>query len=121
MQLHAVAGAHHPPVPPVVAIEACTLPARLPRAAGAESWRHHRRRWELEAAAAGRVISRAMVESVGELWGQQGASKQRREGGMVAAALERAIVQDLVADIVAELLALSGHGHGTGCRKRLCF
>jgi hypothetical protein len=42
---------------------------------------------------------------------------------MVAAALERAIVQDLVADLVSGLLAQSGrgHGHGAGCRKRLCF
>ncbi|CAN6289619.1 unnamed protein product [Urochloa humidicola] len=114
LRLHAV---HHL-VPPA------GVPLRLlPRAAGAESLRHHRRRWELEAAAAGRVISRAMVESVGEaMWGPpQGGDGQRRERTMVAAALERAIVADLVADLLAELLALSGRGHGAGCRKRLCF
>ncbi|CAL4930714.1 unnamed protein product [Urochloa decumbens] len=116
LRLHAV---HHL-VPPVVAAGA---PVRLPRAAGAESWRHHRWRWELEAAAAGRVISRAMVESVGEaMWGPpQGGDEQRKERGLVAAALERAIVQDLVADLLTELLAMSGRGHGHGCRKRLCF
>ncbi|CAL4922382.1 unnamed protein product [Urochloa decumbens] len=120
---HAV---HHL-VPPVVAavVEAGGAPAWLPRAAGAESWRHHRRRWELEAAAAGRVISRAMVESVGEaMWGPPlgGNNEQRRERDMVAAALERAIVDDLVADLLTDLLAQSGRGHGaTGCRKRLCF
>ncbi|TVU47263.1 hypothetical protein EJB05_06856, partial [Eragrostis curvula] len=120
---HAVVAAvvHHAPDPPVAATtdhQACTLPARLPRAAGAESWRHHRRRWELEAAAAGRVIRRATTESVGEAaWGQQG--EQRWECGMVAAALERAVLQDLVGDVVSELLAQAGHGGG--CRKRLCF
>ncbi|PAN49934.1 hypothetical protein PAHAL_9G486000 [Panicum hallii] len=113
LQLRAV---HHP-VP---------LVAGMPRSAGAESWRHHRRRWELEleAAAAGRVISRAMAESAGEaMWGPQGGDERRRERAMVAAALERAIVQDLVADLVSGLLAQSGrgHGHGAGCRKRLCF
>jgi hypothetical protein len=101
----------------------------MPRAAGAESWRHHRRRWELEAAAAGRVISRATAESVGEaiMWGppQQGdGGEQRRERGRVAAALERAMVEDLVAELLTDLLAQSGRGHGGsggGCRKRLCF
>jgi len=112
-QLRAV----HSPVP---------LVAGLPRSAGAESWRHHRRRWELEAAAAGRVISRAMVESAGEaMRGPQGGDEWwRRERAMVAAALERAIVQDLVGDLVSGLLAQSGRGHGhgaAGCRKRLCF
>ena len=115
LQLHAVVGVHHHPV---AAIEA-GAPARLPRAAGADSRQHHRRRWELEAAAEGRVVSRAMVESVGEVWGQGGAADQRWECGRVASALERAIVQDLVADIVAELLAQSGHS--AGCRKRLSF
>ncbi|CAN6306827.1 unnamed protein product [Urochloa humidicola] len=119
LRLHAV---HHL-VPPAVAavVEAAGAPVRLPRAAGAESWRHHRRRWELEAAAAGRVISRAMVESVGEaMWGPP-TNEQSRERGMVAAALERAIVQDLVAELLTDLLAMSGRGHGAGCRKRLCF
>ncbi|CAN6295297.1 unnamed protein product [Urochloa humidicola] len=121
LRLHAV---HHL-VPPVAAIEAS--PLRLPRAAGAESWRHHRRRWELEAAAAGRVISRAMVESVGDaMWGpppqgRASGDEQSRERGMVVAALERAIVQDLVAELLTDLLAMSGRGHGAGCRKRLCF
>lgn len=111
----------------VVGIEASRtlLLPRLPRAAGAENWRHHRRRWELEAAEAGRVISRATAESAGEaMWGQQqGAGERRRECGMVAAALERAILHDLVCDVVAELLPLpqSGVIHGAGCRKRLCF
>jgi hypothetical protein len=110
---HAAVGAHH--LPASAPAEAGTLPARLPRA---ESWRLHRRRWELEAAAAGRVINRAMVESVSEAWGQ------RWECGWVAAALEPAILQDLVTDVVAELLAQSGyHGHGdaAGFRRRLCF
>ncbi|KAG2541208.1 serine/arginine repetitive matrix protein 1-like [Panicum virgatum] len=114
-QLRAV----HSPVP---------LVAGMPRSASAESWRHHRRRWELEAAAAGRVISRAMVESAGEaMRGPQGGNEWwRRERAMVAAALERAIVQDLVGDLVSGLLAQSGRGHGhghgaAGCRKRLCF
>ncbi|KAJ1297387.1 hypothetical protein BS78_01G371800 [Paspalum vaginatum] len=105
----------------------------LPRSAGSESWRHHRRRWEQEAAAAGRVIGRAMAESVAEamMWvqqqqpPQQGGARddeaQRCERGWVAAALERAIAQDLVADLVDELLAQSGHGTAGGCRKRLCF
>ena len=71
-----------------------------------------------------------MVESVGEVWGQ-GAGEERWEAGLVGAALERAILQDLVWDVVAELLAQSGRdalapfGHGGGggamCRKRLCF
>ncbi|KAL6644976.1 hypothetical protein ACP70R_016584 [Stipagrostis hirtigluma subsp. patula] len=122
LHLHAVGNVYRDPVPPpVVAVEAASRPARLPRAAVAESWRHHRRRWELEAAAAGRVISRAMVESVGDVWGHGAAGEQRREAAMVGAALERAILQDLVADVVAELLAQFGHGHGGGCRKRLCF
>lgn len=110
LHLHAV----HYPVPLLVG---------MPRSAGAESRRHHRRRWELEAAAAGRVISRAMVESVGEaMWGPpQGDDEQRRERGRVAAALERAIVEDLVADLLTDLLAQSGRGLGTGCRKRLRF
>ncbi|WVZ56742.1 hypothetical protein U9M48_007231 [Paspalum notatum var. saurae] len=115
------------PVPPLVS------GGGLPRSAGSESWRHHRRRLEQEAAAAGRVIGRAMVESVAEamMWAQvhqqqQGGvardddEAQRCERGWVAAALERAIAQDLVADVVAELLAQSGHGTGR-CRKRLCF
>ncbi|OEL21205.1 hypothetical protein BAE44_0017774 [Dichanthelium oligosanthes] len=116
LQLHAV---HYGGMPLVVG---------MPRSAGAESWRHHRRRWELEAAAAGRVISRAMAESAGEaMWGPQGQGgagddEQRRERAGVAAALERAIVQDLVADLLSELLAQAGRGHGgTRCRKRLCF
>jgi len=110
LQLRAV----HSPVP---------LVAGMPRSAGAESWRHHRRRWELEAAAAGRVISRAMADSAREaMWGPQGGDEGRRERAMVAAALERAIVQDLVADLLSELLAQPGRGHGAaGCRKRLCF
>ncbi|XP_002467949.2 nascent polypeptide-associated complex subunit alpha, muscle-specific form [Sorghum bicolor] len=117
LPLHAV----HYPVPLVVGMP--------PRSAGAESWRHHRRRWEQEAAAAGRVISRATAESVGEaiMWVRQqqgqlgGAGDDER--GRVAAALERAIVHDLVADLVAELLQAQsgGHGAGSGCRKRLCF
>jgi hypothetical protein len=70
-----------------------------------------------------------MVESVGEVWGQ-GSGEERSEAGLVGAALERAILQDLVWDVVAELLAQSGRdaqppfGHGGGgamCRKRLCF
>uniref|UniRef100_A0A0A9DHX5 DUF3741 domain-containing protein n=1 Tax=Arundo donax TaxID=35708 RepID=A0A0A9DHX5_ARUDO len=118
LQPLAVVGVHHHPVPAAVSAIEAGAPARLPRE---ESWRHHRRRWELEAAAAGRVISRAMVDSVGEVWGHGGAGEQRWESGRVAAALESAIMQDLVADIVAELLPHSGHGHGAGCRKRLCF
>jgi len=115
LPLHAV----HYPVPPLV--------VGMPRSPGAESWRHHRRRWEQEAVAAGQVISRATAESVGEaiMWvrqqqGHGGAGDDER--GRVAAALERAIVQDLVADLVAELQEQSGgHGAGSGCRKRLCF
>nr|CAB3500992.1 unnamed protein product [Digitaria exilis] len=114
LQLHI-----HCPVPVVVG---------MPRSAGSESWRHHLRRWEMEAAAAGRVISRAMAESAGEatMWGaaaqQQGDhDEQSRERGRVAAALEGAIVQDLVAELLSDLLALSGHGGRAGCRKRLCF
>lgn len=110
---HAV---HHLPVPLAVGLP--------PRSAGSESWRHHRRRWEQEAAAAGRVISRATAEAT--MWAQQQGDEddeQRCERGRVAAALERAIAQDLVADIVGELLAQSsGHGsNGIRCRKRLCF
>ncbi|KAL6901988.1 hypothetical protein ACP4OV_004864 [Aristida adscensionis] len=113
---------HSAPAPVVaVDVEAAGARARLPRAAGAESWRHHRRRWELEAAAAGRVISRAMVESVEDVWGHGHSGEQRREAGMVATALERAVLEDLVAGVVAELLVQPGHGHGAGCRKRLCF
>jgi hypothetical protein len=110
----AAVGAHHLPEAPAAAhAEVCALPARLPRA---ESWRLHRRRWELEAAAAGRVINRAMVESVSEAWGQ------RWEGGWVAAALEPAILQDMVTDVVAELLAQAGyHGDAAGFRRRLRF
>jgi hypothetical protein len=96
----AAVGAHHHH--PAVPAEACTLPARLPRA---ESWRRHRRWWELEAAAAGRVISRATAESVGEVWGQQAGGAAEWECGWVAAALERVILQDMVSDVVAELLA----------------
>ncbi|KAF8683940.1 hypothetical protein HU200_044888 [Digitaria exilis] len=114
LQLHI-----HCPVPVVVG---------MPRSAGAESWRHHRRRWEMEAAAAGRVIRRAMAESAGEatMWGaaaqQQGDDdEQSRERGRVVATLEGAIVQDLVAELLSDLLALSGHGGRAGCRKRLCF
>jgi hypothetical protein len=110
----AAVGAHHHH--PAVPAEACTLPAR------AESWRHHRRRWDLEAAAAGRVISRATAESVGEVWGQQRAGGAAEwECGWVAAALERVVLQDMVYDVVAELLAQSGRSHGAGCRKRLLF
>lgn len=114
LQLHA---AVHYPVPVVVG---------MPRSAGAESWRHHRRGWELEAAAARRVISRAMVESarVEAMWLAQGGTggddEQSRERGRVAAALERAIVHDLVAELLTDLLAQPGHGRA-GCRKRLCF
>ncbi|CAM0872950.1 unnamed protein product [Alopecurus aequalis] len=116
-ELHAVAMYHHPA--PVAANEG--LPRWTPSAT--ESWRH-RRRWGLQDA--GR--SRAMVESVGEVWGQ-GAGEERWEAGLVGAALERAILQDLVWDVVAELLGQSGqdaqapfgHGGGAMCRKRLCF
>lgn len=119
-ELHAVAMYHHP----VVAVESI---ARwiLPPLAESEGWRH-RRRWDLEAPA-GR--SRAMVESVGEVWGQ-GAGEERCETVRVGAALERAILHDLVGDVVTELLAQSGRavrapygGHSSGamCRKRLCF
>ncbi|KAM0854711.1 hypothetical protein ACQ4PT_050264 [Festuca glaucescens] len=115
-ELHAVAMYHHPA--PVAAVEG--IPRWTPSVAAAESWRH-RRRWGLQTA--GR--SRAMVESVGEVWGQ-GAGEERWEAGLVGAALERAILQDLVWDVVAELLAQSqapfgGHGGGAMCRKRLCF
>uniref|UniRef100_J3LN92 DUF3741 domain-containing protein n=1 Tax=Oryza brachyantha TaxID=4533 RepID=J3LN92_ORYBR len=121
-ELHAVAMYHHP----VVAIEAIPrwMPPLLP-SSEIISWRH-RRRWGLEAAASGR--SRAMAESVGEVWGQ-GADEERHEAGRVGAALERAILHDLVGDVVAELLtqppphpSSSGHGAGAAmCRKRLVF
>ncbi|KAM0875234.1 hypothetical protein ACQ4PT_036924 [Festuca glaucescens] len=119
-ELHAVAMYHHPA--PVAAVEG--VPRWTPSVAEAESWRH-RRRWGLHAS--GR--SRAMVESVGEVWGK-GTGEERWEAGLVGAALERAILQDLVWDVVAELLALSGrdvqapfggNGGGAMCRKRLCF
>ncbi|KAF0909674.1 hypothetical protein E2562_000034 [Oryza meyeriana var. granulata] len=120
-ELHAVAMYHHP----VVAIEA--IPRWMPPPPPSEiSWRH-RRRWGLEAAASGR--SRAMAESVGEVWGQ-GADEERHEAGRVGAALERAILHDLVGDVVAELLAHSApppphpfvHVAGAAmCRKRLVF
>ncbi|KAL5218398.1 hypothetical protein ABZP36_019082 [Zizania latifolia] len=103
-ELHAVAMYHHP----VVAIEA--IPRWMPPPPPAEAeivWRH-RRRWGLEAAASGR--SRAMAESVGEVWGQ-GAGEERREAASVGAALERAILHDLVGDVVAELLAHSMPPH----------
>ncbi|KAG8096197.1 hypothetical protein GUJ93_ZPchr0013g35786 [Zizania palustris] len=126
-ELHAVAMYHHP----VMAIEAITrwMP---PLSAETEiSWRH-RRRWGcgLEAAASGRR-SRAMTESVEEVWGQgaRAGEERRREAGLVGAALERAILHDLVGDVVAELLAHSAPPHpcrhGAGgdamCRKRLLF
>ncbi|KAL5210100.1 hypothetical protein ABZP36_005723 [Zizania latifolia] len=121
-ELHAVAMYHHP----VMAIEA--IPRWMPPlAAEAEiSWRH-RRRWGLEAAASGRR-SRAMAESVEEVWGQ-GAGEERREAGRVGAALERAILHDLVGDVVAEFLAHSvpphpcrhGAADDAMCRKRLVF
>uniref|UniRef100_A0A0E0KD03 DUF3741 domain-containing protein n=1 Tax=Oryza punctata TaxID=4537 RepID=A0A0E0KD03_ORYPU len=121
-ELHAVALYHHP----VVAIEA--IPRWMPPPPSSEmSWRH-RRRWGLEAeAASGR--SRAMAVSVGEVWGQA-ADEERHEAGRVGAALERAILHDLVGDVVAELLAQSAaptphpfvHGAGSAmCRKRLVF
>ncbi|XP_047072553.1 SH3 domain-containing protein C23A1.17-like [Lolium rigidum] len=115
-ELHAVAMYHHPA--PVAAVEG--MPRWTPSVAEADSWRH-RRRWGLHAS--GR--SRAMVESVGEVWGQ-GAGEERWEAGLVGAALERAILQDLVWDVVAELLPMSGRDAqapfgGAMCRKRLCF
>lgn len=123
-ELHAVAMYHHP----VVAIEAIPRWIPPPPPPSSEiSWRH-RRRWGLEAAAAsGR--SRAMAESVGEVWGH-GADEERHEAGRVGAALERAILHDLVGDVVAEMLAQSAaptphpfvHGAGAAmCRKRLVF
>uniref|UniRef100_A0ACD5YM68 Uncharacterized protein n=1 Tax=Avena sativa TaxID=4498 RepID=A0ACD5YM68_AVESA len=117
-ELHAVAMYHHPAPAPVAAVEG--TPRWTPSVAEAESWRH-RRRWGLH----GSGRSRAMVESVGEVWGQ-GAGEERSEAGLVGAALERAILQDLVWDAVAELLAQSGRYTpapfgGAVCRKRLCF
>lgn len=126
-ELHAVA-MHHPPPAASMPAEGI-IPRWTPSAAEAESWRH-RRRWGLQAAGSA-VRSRAMVESVVEVWGQ-GAGGERWEAGLVGVALERAILQDLVQDAVAELLAQSGpdapapYGHGqegggATCRKRLCF
>ncbi|KAF7042463.1 hypothetical protein CFC21_052059 [Triticum aestivum] len=121
-ELHAMAMYHHPAT--VAAVEG--MPRWTPSAAEAQGWQH-RRRWGLQ----GPERSRAMVESVGEVWGQ-GAGEERWEAGLVGAALERAILQELVLDVVTELLAHSerpfgqfgrGHDHGGGamCRKRLCF
>lgn len=65
----------------------------------------------------------------GEVWGH-GADEERHEAGRVGAALERAILHDLVGDVVAEMLAQSAaptphpfvHGAGAAmCRKRLVF
>ncbi|KAG8063588.1 hypothetical protein GUJ93_ZPchr0003g17099 [Zizania palustris] len=125
-ELHAVAMYHHPVVATVEAI-----PRWMPPAAAGEAeiiWRH-RRRWGLEAAASGR--SRAMAESVGEVWGQT-AGEESREAARVGAALERAILHDLVGDAVAELLAHSmpphpcrhgdvAAGAAAMCKKRLVF
>uniref|UniRef100_A0A0E0CZS0 DUF3741 domain-containing protein n=1 Tax=Oryza meridionalis TaxID=40149 RepID=A0A0E0CZS0_9ORYZ len=125
-ELHAVAMYHHP----VVAIEAIPRWMPPPPPPSSEiSWRH-RRRWGLEAAAASER-SRAMAESVGEVWGH-GADEERHEAGRVGAALERAILHDLVGDVVAEMLAQSAappqhpfvHGDGGAaamCRKKLVF
>uniref|UniRef100_A0A453I7J1 Uncharacterized protein n=1 Tax=Aegilops tauschii subsp. strangulata TaxID=200361 RepID=A0A453I7J1_AEGTS len=125
-ELHAMAIYHHPAT--VAAVEG--IPRWTPSVAEAQGWQH-RRRWGLQ----GRERSRAMVESVGEVWGQ-GAGEERWEAGLVGAALERAILQELVLDVVTELLAYSGreaqapfgqfgrghdHGGGAMCRKRLCF
>ncbi|KAE8818815.1 vegetative cell wall protein gp1-like [Hordeum vulgare] len=118
-ELHAMAMYHHPAT--VAAVEG--MPRWTPSAAEAKGWQH-RRRWGLQ----GEERSRAMVESVGEVWGES-AGEERWEAGLVGAALERAIMQELVLDVVTELLAHSegpfGHGHhhggGAMCRKRLCF
>uniref|UniRef100_A0A0D9VTE3 DUF3741 domain-containing protein n=1 Tax=Leersia perrieri TaxID=77586 RepID=A0A0D9VTE3_9ORYZ len=120
-ELHAVAAMYHHPV---VAIEAIPrwMPPPPPPSSSEISWQH-RRRWGLEAAASGR--SRAMAETIGEVWGQ-GADEERHEAGRVGAALERAILHDMVVDVVAELLAHSTppphpFAGAAMCRKRLIF
>lgn len=67
-----------------------------------------------------RCASRAMAESVEEVW-EEGAEKERWELGRVSACLEAHLLGELVEELAVELLGLCCKLSSPTCRKRLRF